>query len=365
MSDEAGPPVVRSGWWARTWTAGAYESIEKITDAYELDWTGESTDLGGGVNLNVALSGADGPAYVLRVYAPWVSAKRVRFIQALRSHLHNNDLPFAETMLTKQGQGVVEVNGLVAEIDRYVAGTNWDARRQLRPGLAMLGRVHAAMGRAAGMGTEQPTGHGRENHVEADEALGYARRAEAFVRSWEDARPWELALASDMVRLGEIVRPLEAELAGAARRQLVHGDFWEQNVLFNADGDVAAVLDLDFCGTRPRVDDLAYTLSGTGSLLHSPTVDPAHWDSIRPAVDAYLDAVAPPFSLEERRAVPLAIARGVLCVARHLVAQADSGEAAGFSRSYPRAMLADVRDDVAWSLALAQDLEPVQATFTA
>jgi Ser/Thr protein kinase RdoA (MazF antagonist) len=124
------------------------------------------------------------------------------------------------------------------------------------------------------------------------------------------------------------------------------------------------VLDLDFCGSRPRVDDLAYTLSGTASSLHSPTVDPAHWESIRPAVGAYFNAVAPPLSLEERRALPLAIARAVLCVARHPVAEAVSGEPAGFGRNYQRRVLAEIRDDVAWSLALAQDPEPVQAVFT-
>ena len=340
------------------------ELIDKVTGVYELDWTGGSTDVGGGVNLNLALSGTDGPAYVLRVYAPWVSAKRVRFIQALRSYLRDNGLPFTETLVTKHGQGVVEVDGRVAEIDRYVAGRNmtWDASRQLHPALAMLGRVHAAMARAPGLGDERP--HGRENHVEAEQALGWARRAAAVVRSWDDASPAELALARDIVVLAEVLRPREAKLAAAARRQLVHSDFWEHNVLFDSDDHIAAVLDLDFCGSRPRVDDLAYTLSGTASSLHSPTVDPAHWESIRPAVDAYSKAVEPPLSLEERRALPLAIARTVLFVARHLVAQAELGEAAGFSRSYQRRMMAEIRDDVAWSLALAQDPEPVQAIFT-
>src|SRR5688572_19549911 len=93
------------------------ELIDKVTSAYELDWTGESTDVGGAINLNLALSGTDGPAYVLRVYAaPWVSAERVRFIQALRSCLRVSGLPFPATLVTKHGQGVVEVDGLVAEI---------------------------------------------------------------------------------------------------------------------------------------------------------------------------------------------------------------------------------------------------------
>lgn len=339
------------------------EVIDKVTGAYELDWTGESTDIGGAINLNLALSGIDGPAYVLRVYAaPWVTAKRVRFIQALRSYLRERGLPFPATLVTKHGQGVVEVDGLVAEIECYVAGTNWDARRQLGPGLSMLGLVHAEMARATSLGDDQPPGWW--NHVEAEQALDWARRAAAVVRSWEDVSPVELALAADFVRLAEVVRPLEAEFVGTGRRQLVHGDFWEQNVLFDSDGHVTAVLDLDFCGSCPRLDDLAYTLSGTGSLLASPTVDLAHWESIQPAVDAYSNAVAPPLSLEERRALPLAIARGVLCVARQVVEGAELGEAAGFTLSFQREYFSRHANDLAWSLALAQNPEPIQAVFT-
>ena len=125
------------------------------------------------------------------------------------------------------------------------------------------------------------------------------------------------------------------------------------------------MLDLDFCGSRPRLDDLAYTLSGTGSSLQSPSVDLAHWEHVQPAVDAYSDAVAPPLSSEERRALPLAIARGVVCVARHLVVGAELGDAAGFDLSHQREYFGRHTNDVAWSLALAQDPEPVQGAFTA
>ncbi len=340
------------------------ELIDKVAGLYELDWTGESADVGGGINLNLALSCPDGPAYVMRVYAPSVSAKRVRFIQALRSHLRDSGLPFTETLLTKHGQGVVEVDGRVVEVDRYVAGTTmtWDPSRQLRPALAMLGRIHGAMAGATRLG--EPPAPGWRNHVESDEALGWARRAAAVVRDWEDATEAELALARDIVRLAEFLRPREAELAGAARRQLVHSDFWEHNVLFDSDGNIAAVLDLDLCGSRPRVDDLAYTLSGTASALRSPKVDHGHWEAIRPDVEAYFDAVEPPLSLEERWSLPLAVARVVLFMARNLVVQDELGDAAGFSRDYQRRDLAEIGDCVAWSLALAQDPGPVQAVFT-
>lgn len=46
---------------------------------------------------------------------------------------------------------------------------------------------------------------------------------------------------------------------GVLPRQLVHGDFWDNNVRFR-DLDIVAVLDLDFMEERPRIDDLALTL---------------------------------------------------------------------------------------------------------
>jgi Ser/Thr protein kinase RdoA (MazF antagonist) len=47
--------------------------------------------------------------------------------------------------------------------------------------------------------------------------------------------------------------------APALPTQLVHGDFWAANVHLSGD-QLTLLLDFDFLGNRPRVDDLALTL---------------------------------------------------------------------------------------------------------
>jgi Ser/Thr protein kinase RdoA (MazF antagonist) len=56
--------------------------------------------------------------------------------------------------------------------------------------------------------------------------------------------------------LAELVGQAEAGLVARLPRQLVHGDFWDNNVLFRH-GRPVLVCDFDFMGERARIDDLA------------------------------------------------------------------------------------------------------------
>ena len=75
--------------------------------------------------------------------------------------------------------------------------------------------------------------------------------------------------SADDLRIADVADALATELAdaelvlqGSLPRQVVHGDFWDNNVLFR-DGEIVVVLDLDFMGERARIDDLALD-----ALLH-------------------------------------------------------------------------------------------------
>jgi homoserine kinase type II len=88
----------------------------------------------------------------------------------------------------------------------------------------------------------------------------------------------------------------------------VHGDFWDNNVLF-ASNRIAAVLDFGFMAERPRVDDLAlpfwfYLLEPGRGLPTS-----ADQKVLRELIDAYDGASRAPLSTIERQSIPLAIAR--------------------------------------------------------
>ncbi len=136
-------------------------------------------------------------------------------------------------------------------------------------------------------------------------------------------------------------------------RQLVHGDFWDNNVLFRS-GRVAAVLDLDFLGHRPRVDDLALTLFfADQTLLPGPD---ERIPLLRELIDHYDSGLDQPLTPEERAAVPAALARQQLWVFGH-VAWLDEKPA----KSLVEVMVGEVRR----SLPIAHDLPAWRAAFAA
>jgi aminoglycoside phosphotransferase (APT) family kinase protein len=56
-----------------------------------------------------------------------------------------------------------------------------------------------------------------------------------------------------------LITKAEVALVSQLPRQLVHGDFWDNNVLFRH-GRPVLLADFDFVGEQARVDDLALTL---------------------------------------------------------------------------------------------------------
>ncbi|MCB0065121.1 MAG: phosphotransferase, partial [Caldilineaceae bacterium] len=97
--------------------------------------------------------------------------------------------------------------------------------------------------------------------------------------------------------------------------QPVHGDFKDNNLVFQ-DNTLVAVLDFDFMGVRPRIDDLALPLH---SLLQRgmPLRD------VQRLVDTYDAGCAVPLSRQERRALPHAMARMALCYLQYMLIPGD------------------------------------------
>jgi Ser/Thr protein kinase RdoA (MazF antagonist) len=147
---------------------------------------------------------------------------------------------------------------------------------------------------------------------------------------------------------------LEAPLVGDLPRQLVHGDFWDDNVLFRGDA-VAAVLDFDFMGERARIDDVALSLYYTNSTLGPDYTSADRLAFLRGLVDAYDNRLDDRLSPAERAASPLAIARTVLAIFGHLPAIVDPPARDRFRH--------DMTPDVRWAADLVRNVERWQHAF--
>lgn len=96
----------------------------------------------------------------------------------------------------------------------------------------------------------------------------------------------------------------------------MHGDFWDNNVLFDGDR-VVAILDLDLVEERPRIDDLALVLY----YAYPPAAPPETGGAQAPLaalVRAYSEATEPPLTSAERSGLPFAIARTCLHFTRNM-----------------------------------------------
>jgi homoserine kinase type II len=327
------------------------ELLLVVQTRYGLQWDGEPVDLGGSNNLNVHLPRRDS-GWVARIYAPWTTAARLRAIQDARSTLVSAGLPFASTVAALDGASFITVDDRVVEVERYVPGESMDLGARLRHGLRLLGRIHTVL---AGI---DPSPAAKvapfPNHVEASDALAWTRAGTAVIRADHPT--------TDDLHAADFADQLAIALADDGRlvedhlpRQLVHGDFWDNNVLFR-DDNIVLVLDLDFMGERPRIDDLALTLYYANSTLGASYDDPLRVSLLCDLVDAYDAGLTRRLSATERAALPCALARTVLSFVGMLASIDDI--------TARQRLVRDITPDLEWSLDLVRDVDDWRAAFT-
>lgn len=318
---------------------------------YGLESASSATDLGGSSNLNLLVQ-ARAERFVVRVYRPWVTAARLAAMQSVRRRLAEDGVPCAPPLRTHDGAGWISVEGRLVEVERYVDyEAKMDSWERLEAGLPLLGRMHRVLRgiRVSPAGRQAPAA----NNVEAEYALAWTLKGLQRLRAWE-ASPAELRLADDAEQLARLVDETEREISTRLPRQLVHGDFWDNNVLFRA-GRVILVIDFDFMGERARIDDLALTLYYTQSTFWEDAVSDERMHRLRGLVDAYESGLDEQLSSLERAALPLALARAPLCFVG-MIAVVDSEQGA-------RRLAAELSRDIAWALAIARNPAPWRAAF--
>jgi Ser/Thr protein kinase RdoA (MazF antagonist) len=311
---------------------------------------GPTPDLGGSVNLNLLVTDGRSPR-VARVYRPFVTGQRVAALQAVRRHLAWHGIPCAEPIPGRGGLGWQTFQGRAVEVEPYVAAPAvMNTLPRVRTGLAVLGRIHALL-RAfpADAAAAAPR---FANYVAADGLVAAVAAGTRRIRAWPPT--------PDEARLADLADQLAATLAGREqhdpappRRQLVHGDFWDNNIRFRH-RQIALVTDFDFAGERPRTDDLALTLYYTSVDITDITCRP---DQLMDLVGAYEAGLGTRLGRNERAALPLAMARQPLWSIAVWVALLDNQDTA-------RRHLAATARELTWALHLISRITQVQNALT-
>ncbi|WP_020575442.1 phosphotransferase [Actinopolymorpha alba] len=319
---------------------------------YGLD-ASAAADLGGGLNLNLLVMKGSA-RYVARVYRPYVTPERLDDIQRVRRELARAGVPCSPPVPTGDGKPWIRVEGRMVEVESYV---EHDHSRMITPdllqrGLPMLGRIHSLLREVEVSPAGRLTRYA--NHIEPDEVYRGTAAGTARIRSW-DTTPAERLLADRSDRLAALVWEAESGLVGRLPRQLVHGDFWDDNVFFRG-ARLVHVGDFDFMGEHARIDDLALT-------LHFADVEFGHLDNgrridaLRRLVDAYGSGLDQRLSDVERTALPWALARQPLWSIGGWVPRLDD-------QDHARRHAAASMDEVERALWIAQDADRWVAAFT-
>lgn len=315
-----------------------------LASAYGVDGD-DARDLGGSVNLNLLITRAAAPC-VVRVYRPFVTEARLSDVQRVRRHIDETGVPAFGLIPTCDGRPWARLGDRLVEVERFVehdGGMN--TLERLRVGIAVLGRVHSVM-RTVDVSPEGSR-VAFANHIEADRVRSGVAAGTERIRSWNPTQT-EKRLADDTDRLADLVASGEGLLAATLPRQLVHGDFWDNNVFF-AGGELVYVADFDFMAQRSRIDDLALTLYFTDAMLGLNDTA-SRVAALVLLVDAYNTGLEEPLGDQEREALPWAIARQPLWGMGGWVPSLDDEDAAKHHAN-------DTAGDVRRALKIVEDID--------
>lgn len=329
------------------------ELFKALSDYYNIHIGEDIFDLGGSSNLNLLVSN-NFRQYVLRVYRPYVRETRLRGLHLVRRELTARGVPCAEVVATRDGHSWIMLDGRLVEVEHYVEHDgDMDSWERLEMGLPILGRIHSILQDIkANSDTRKPL---FANYIEPRDALKRTLQGTRRIREWDNPSRAELRLADAAEELAHLLSSIEPDLVAALPRQLVHGDFWDNNVFFR-DDRVVLVTDFDFMGERARIDDLALTLYFTCLKYPEDQLSDDGLRRLRGLVDAYDSGLDDPLTSAEREALPLAIARQPLWSVGGWVVLLDDKDSA-------RRHAAEMGWDVEWALRVVYEIDRWQAAF--
>lgn len=310
--------------------------VEALMRGYGVAPTGAPQDLGGSSNLNLLVTRGN-VKLVARVYRPSVSVARLTDIQRARRHLNEHGFPCVVPIPASDGNDWVVVGERLLELEPYVDHDGYmNSWKRVRQGLTRLGEMHDVLSSTT-VGPDS-TAPRFVNYVAPDQVRDATVRGTARIRAWRPTAQ-EARLADRSDELAQLVVDAERTNAEAlSPRQLVHGDFWDNNVLYREE-QIVLVHDFDHMGERARIDDLALTLYYMNSEPAAALNIRARRSLMKKSVDAYNSGVRSPLAPSETAALPVALARQPLWSIGGWVAELDDERAA---RAHAAGMLSAV-----------------------
>lgn len=328
------------------------ELFDYIHASYGIEFSGVPRDLGGSRNLNLLINTKE-KRYVVRVYRSWITAERLVDIQLVRSLLRSGGVPSSVVVPTLAGTPWTMREGCLIEMEEYVeSNATMNSWERLAVGMPVLARTHNLLKKInVSASGKHPV---IANHIAPKETLTWTMRAVSRIQQWGPTVQ-EARFASAALDLADRLRMIESEFVNQLPQQLVHGDFWDNNVLFRS-GKIVLITDLDFMGERARIDDLALTLYYTNSTFSEDSLSDDRIQRLSGLVDAYDSCLDEPLTAVERLALPLAIARTPLFMMRYLALME--------TKELAVKPISETLPDLEWALHILVDLAHWQRRFT-
>ena len=271
--------------------------------------------IGTGAMSSTLLLHADRGTFFLKRYQPASSsnlnqstgASRISFTHAVQDYLYKKNFPIPCLLRNRSGDTLTVEGNEIYAISKFVEGCDYDTVEPtgaLQSAGETLGRMHNELrGFRSSVDFQWAPMH--------DEVIGTLRRRLERIRATAPKTGDYPVSESQIDEWKTEVERLAAELHVPDEGDwIIHGDYRAQNLKFDAEGKVKAILDFDSARPANRAFDLAYALVFFPAVYQDTPLTP-HQKSV--FLDAY-EAIYP-LTEKERNALPahfkLAYLRGM------------------------------------------------------
>ena len=284
------------------------ELIELLSKEYGFDKYADYIDIQGSSSLNLHVK-MDNTQYVARIYRSYVSSKRLDDIIFTRKILNENGIPFSKTIQNIKGQNYITWNDRLVEVEYFIESDGvMDTVEKLKCALPLFGKMTSALDKISITNTDSKKPH-FANYIEFNRIIEMTEKGCKRILSWNPG-DCEHEIIYKSKALAEKVNKAGTELFPQLPKQLAHGDFWDNNVLFN-NHKIALITDLDFMGERRRIEDIALTLYFTHiseGYCKSESMSIERAVELKQLLNIYDSGLEAPLTGVEKAALPVAIA---------------------------------------------------------